>query len=95
MFAVTWDLDVTGWEFGQIRTFIVPVSQPSRIDGSHTKEEILANVESANLLFSKDFFSNTSSAFLDNFIVAAAPEPSSLVMLLTAGVLIGALGRMK
>jgi hypothetical protein len=90
MFAVIWDLDVTGWEFGQIRTFVVPVSQPSRIFGDHTKEQILANVESANLLFSAGFLINTSSAYVDNFTVTAAPEPSSLVMLLGASILIGA-----
>jgi hypothetical protein len=88
--ALIWDLDVTGWQFGQIRTFVVPVSQPSRIFGILTKEQILANVESANLIFSKDGQMNASSAYVDNFIVTAAPEPSSLLMLFGAGIMIGA-----
>ena len=88
MFGLLWDLDVTGWEFGQTRTFVVPVSQPSRIFGPVTKEQILLNVDSVNLLFTKDFIANTSSAYVDNFAVTAVPEPSSLVTLST-GTLIG------
>jgi hypothetical protein len=89
LLALMWDLDVTGWQFGQIRTFVVPVSQPSRPFGDLTKEQILANVANAGLLFSKDFVMNTSSAYLDNFTVTSAPEPSSLLMLLTASLAIG------
>jgi hypothetical protein len=88
--SLIWDLDVTGWEFGQIRTFVVPVSQPSRLFGNQTKEQILANAESVNLLFSKEFLINTSSAYVDNFVVTSTPEPSSLAMLCGAGMLIGA-----
>src|SRR5262245_14369829 len=92
LFGLFWDLDVTGWQFGQVRTFVVPVSQPVHIFGNTTKEQVLANVESANLIFSKGGVMNNSSAFVDNFIVTGAvagvPEPSSLEMLLCAGMLI-------
>jgi hypothetical protein len=88
VFLLFWDLDVTGWQFGQIRTFIVTVSQqPSLIIGNRTKEQILANVKSANLLFT-DFVANTSSAYVDNFIVTTVPEPSSGAMFLSVGMLV-------
>jgi hypothetical protein len=82
MFGITWDLDVTGWMFGQTRTFIVQVSQPAVVFGPLTKEQILENVENINLFFTSNSDANTSSAYVDNFIVSGAtvPEPPALTL---------------